>query len=671
MRVQVVIAVIVLLVAFPAVALADASGSPWPITPTAPNPVRVTNPAPGPGSFPLTCTVNQPAYPSFAGDAPGKKVYVALGDSYAAGEGAPELVKDDCGVNHDLFITGTSDVGNHCHRSPEAYPARLEQLLGSGWALDHRACSGATTKNFTATQKWDQPNSWKFWESGPKNGNPPQWSDDPLNSDPEGIRTVRKADLVTLTMGGNDLGFADVVANCIDLVHYANGVKSVVNPLNWVTGDLPPATCQAQDGEVRGKVDDLQMSLTNILNSIRRDGLNPGGRVLVLGYPHPFPASPPDFCSVGALLPINKGDMVWLNNVADYANATLREAARVSGSTYVDIADLFTQAGQSHDGCVNDGGDRWINRTIPSHREWSWHPKAAAHEAEAKALETCLMATPGTPVCSPLSAPPAGPRLPQRSIGNPNSSPWPISVGSVLPQKGPSSEQPYVRYANGRLGCSAEENGPGYGARVAALGYGDATDDGVDDAVIAIECVSTTSGWPQSVLVLDGASDHASAAIVDTLIDGEQGSRVQLDTIRVEPGTVVLDGQDFGSSGHVETESPFSATFNHAATGFVRAVAGPGASTPAGGCTGATPQLVVTHKTKSSTISICSDDASNYVYSGRSSAGTLSVPATLLGSGTYRATNTVDGSVYTYLVGPTALIISRDGATISTQPYVG
>ena len=88
--------------------------------------------------------------------------YVALGDSYAAGQGAERYA-------------------NTCLQSRRGYPARLDNMRRI--KLRHNAtCTGATTSEVAARQ---------------------------LGSLNRGTR------LVTLTVGGNDLHVADVAAACL------------------------------------------------------------------------------------------------------------------------------------------------------------------------------------------------------------------------------------------------------------------------------------------------------------------------------------------------------------------------------------------------------------------------------------------------------------------------
>jgi lysophospholipase L1-like esterase len=110
--------------------------------------------------------------------------YVAMGDSFSAGEGTGS------------YLPGTDDPAsfNSCHRSNLAYGPRLQQDANLGRML-FVACSGALTDDLFS-QNHDNPTE------------PPQL--DRL----EKVGATTK--VVTLTIGGNDVGFARVLARCIE-----------------------------------------------------------------------------------------------------------------------------------------------------------------------------------------------------------------------------------------------------------------------------------------------------------------------------------------------------------------------------------------------------------------------------------------------------------------------
>src|SRR5260370_38762410 len=69
--------------------------------------------------------------------------YVALGDSYSSGEGAPP------------FFPGTDGPTDFCHRSLNAY----SQVLGQAYSVTPKfwACSGAVTANITSQFRFGEP----------------------------------------------------------------------------------------------------------------------------------------------------------------------------------------------------------------------------------------------------------------------------------------------------------------------------------------------------------------------------------------------------------------------------------------------------------------------------------------------------------------------------------
>jgi hypothetical protein len=109
--------------------------------------------------------------------------YLALGDSFSSGEGNPPFTPD----------TWIGNV-NTCHRTKGkvAYPERIagtSKKIPSLGSSGFRACSGAVTSDL-----WDV----EQWNEGVQIGPYPD--------------TTTK--LVTLTIGGNDIGFSDFGAAC-------------------------------------------------------------------------------------------------------------------------------------------------------------------------------------------------------------------------------------------------------------------------------------------------------------------------------------------------------------------------------------------------------------------------------------------------------------------------
>jgi lysophospholipase L1-like esterase len=157
--------------------------------------------------------------------------YVALGDSYASGPWIPEQRADPVG----------------CLRSTRNYPARLAAALRIRDYTDV-SCGGARTGNMTAPQPV---------RLGP---NPPQF--DALRPD---------TDLVTLTIGGNDIDIGDLWVSCARL--------GATNPL----GD--PCERQATAGgtdRYAQRIAATAPKVARVLEGIR--ARSPRARVLLVGY---------------------------------------------------------------------------------------------------------------------------------------------------------------------------------------------------------------------------------------------------------------------------------------------------------------------------------------------------------------------------------------------------
>jgi len=123
----------------------------------------------------------------------GPSRYVSLGDSYSSGEGVPEF---EPGTASDVDEYG----GNTCHRSAMGSYGRLllddPSVTANLEPATFAACSGAVTADVTS------PN--------PVNaGEPDQRS-----------HVDQFTDVITLTMGGNDIGFADLAVKCVLLDCY-------------------------------------------------------------------------------------------------------------------------------------------------------------------------------------------------------------------------------------------------------------------------------------------------------------------------------------------------------------------------------------------------------------------------------------------------------------------
>nr|WSW70099.1 SGNH/GDSL hydrolase family protein [Streptomyces sp. NBC_00995] len=218
--------------------------------------------------------------------------YVALGDSYSSGVGSGS------------YIGSSGD----CKRSTLAYP--------SLWAAAHApasfaftACSGARTNDVTASQL------------GP---------------------LTTSTDLVSISIGGNDAGFADVMTTCV--------LQSETTCLNRI------ATARAYvDSTLPGRLDSVYDAIS---------AKAPSAHVVVLGYPR--------FYKVGGSCVVGLSDKVRtaINGAADYLNAATAKRAADHGFTFGDVAGAFT----GHEIC---SGSAWLHSLNWLNIGESYHPFAA------------------------------------------------------------------------------------------------------------------------------------------------------------------------------------------------------------------------------------------------------------------------------------------------------
>lgn len=259
--------------------------------------------------------------PASAGAVDVPKHYVALGDSYAAGPRIPDQRGDPPG----------------CERSTNNYPARLAQALRINDYTDV-TCSGATTENMTTAQPVPQ---------GP---NPPQFS--ALRPD---------TDLVTVTITGNDIGFADIVLTCTRV--------SVRDPF----GNPCQRQATASGSDVyAARIEAVAPKLAAVLEGIHERSSH--ATVLLVGYLRILPPS------VGCypVFPIARGDVPYLDGLEQQLTEILDTQAFRHDAILVNAYDRSL----NHDVC-RPPRDRWVEGVIPSSPAAQVHPNATGMQAVA------------------------------------------------------------------------------------------------------------------------------------------------------------------------------------------------------------------------------------------------------------------------------------------------
>jgi lysophospholipase L1-like esterase len=271
------------------------------------------------------------AAPAAAEPAQGSAVrsYVALGDSYAAGPLIP-------------LQTG---LPAGCQRSSRNYPSIVAEKLAVA-AFRDVSCSGAATEHLHGPQ------------SVPHGVNDAQL--DALSRDTE---------LVTLSIGGNDIGFGEIVTECAQ--------RSPQQPAGSACMDH--YTAGGHD-ELTERIDAAAIDVREALAEIRER--SPHARVLLVGYPVILPDDGPGCFPV---VPFSAGDVAFLRKTQKRLNAMLAAEADALGAGYV---DTYTPS-IGHDMCRLPGA-KWVEGLVPTAPAAPVHPNALGMAAMAASVVEAL-----------------------------------------------------------------------------------------------------------------------------------------------------------------------------------------------------------------------------------------------------------------------------------------
>lgn len=255
--------------------------------------------------------------------------YVALGDSFAAGPLIP--------------VTDPRSLG--CLRSSSNYP-RLLSVRFQVANFKDVSCSGAATRHMYEPQ---------LVQGG---ANPPQL--DALDPTTQ---------LVTVQIGGNDIGYAELATNCATLT-----------PLG--------TPCRARyagsgEDEISYRIDRTRGNVEAVLADIRRRA--PEARILVLGYPSLLPEGAQ---GCWPFMPYSPEDVPYLVAKQIELNTMLSDSAAANGAVYV---DTYTPS-LGRDACRLPTV-RWAEPVLAPIGAAPVHPNAAGMGAMADQVAAAINAT--------------------------------------------------------------------------------------------------------------------------------------------------------------------------------------------------------------------------------------------------------------------------------------
>ncbi|WP_308346285.1 SGNH/GDSL hydrolase family protein [Streptomyces sp. ISL-66] len=240
--------------------------------------------------------------------------YVALGDSYSAGSFVRPWNTDGCG------------------RSQHDYPHQAARRLKV--KLTDVTCSAAEVRAGLLGPQ----SELKGPPSVPPAGG---WASKPAQA----AAVSASTDLVTVGIGGNSVGFVDILEACAK-----RGLASF--------GTGSPCTSHYTRGEGASRLDERFASLEADLTALLKDlhARAPRAKVAVVGYPAIVDEAAG--CSWGSwhqLGTVTKGDMPWLDATERRVNTLLKDSARRGGAAFVD-----TYASSAGHGVCTTGERRWM-----------------------------------------------------------------------------------------------------------------------------------------------------------------------------------------------------------------------------------------------------------------------------------------------------------------------
>jgi lysophospholipase L1-like esterase len=230
--------------------------------------------------------------------------YAALGDSYSSGVGSRVFYEES----------------GECDRSPYAYGPKI--AANRGYTLNFEACSGAKTTE--------------------------------VNEKQLGHLSSTTA-LVTITIGGNDAGFSNVIINCA--LYYFTCGSAISEADEYIEKTLP--------GKLETTYKDIKAKATT-------------AEVIVLGYPKLF-TKEGKTCNVNFL---TSGNEKKMNESAEKLDAVIKARAEAMKFKFVNPTSAF----EAHEVCASE---EWLNGQSNPLSE-SYHPNTKGQEEFTKLVEAAI-----------------------------------------------------------------------------------------------------------------------------------------------------------------------------------------------------------------------------------------------------------------------------------------
>lgn len=234
--------------------------------------------------------------------------YMALGDSFSAGQGVYNYRPE----------TDTTD--NKCHQSYDSYGYILSHLLPNTDSFRSITCSGAKVKDIILqTDNEDSYNSKDRQAQGKVDTQ--KYDTEIYSLFLPGYRLQKnfveknKPRIITMSIGGNDIGFSEILKKCVS--------------------PLERETCYKTYDQRKDIVDIVNNVYPKLLDTYRqlKQQAADDAKIYIVGYPQL--AMENGNCANNVKL--NNEEIIFSNKLITYLNGTIKMAADHAGVYYVDI----------------------------------------------------------------------------------------------------------------------------------------------------------------------------------------------------------------------------------------------------------------------------------------------------------------------------------------------
>lgn len=248
--------------------------------------------------------------------------YLAMGDSFSSGEGAYDYRSPT-----DFYIDDTSY--NLCHQSKNSYPYLIQKTQNFDW-FNSIACSGARVKDVvyggSATNYLAKDSQSKALSEINEAAIDKYVGIFSPGYVPQ-INFVKKysPSVATISIGGNDIGFGDIISTCIINKNVSSGLgQECFND-------------RQEREQLANQIDQKISALALQYRAIKDSMSGPEPRLYVIGYPQII--RPEGFC--GLNVPLLQSELYAATALTDYINAAIKAAADAAGVRFVNMTNAF------------------------------------------------------------------------------------------------------------------------------------------------------------------------------------------------------------------------------------------------------------------------------------------------------------------------------------------